>query len=127
LTAPRADLVAILMTGLPSGIVGGFQNYTGPTIADMLRLNTAIAPTTTPNPLGLLGGDLAGYPNGRRPSDDVFTIELRAIAGVTYPLVAPSFVPDAAASVVTDGVSASTFLGAFPYLGTPHSGFEAAA
>ena len=67
----------------------GFQNFTGTTLADMLRLNVAIPPTDKPNPLGLLGGDLAGFPNGRRVSDDVVTIELRAIAGVTYPLVNP--------------------------------------
>ena len=68
----------------------------------MLRLNTAIAPTTTrPSVLGVLGGDLAGFPNGRRVFDDVFTIELRAIAGVTIPLVDPTFTPDGAASVVT--------------------------
>ena len=68
----RADLVAILLTGLPSGIVPGFQNFTGKRHADMLRLNTAIPPTTSsPNTLGLLGGDLAGFPNGRRVFDDV--------------------------------------------------------
>ena len=90
LKAARADLVAILLTGLPSGIVPGFQNYTGKTLADMLRLNVAIPPAAKPSPLGILGGDLAGFPNGRRVADDVVTIELRAIAGVTYPLVNPS-------------------------------------
>jgi hypothetical protein len=127
LTAARADLVAILMTGLPSGIIPGFQNNTGPVLADMLRLNTAIKPSASPSPLGLLGGDLAGFPNGRRPLDDVFTIELRAIAGVTYPLVAPTYTPDGAAALVTDGLTAPAFLGAFPYLGTPHDGFSAGA
>ena len=43
-----------------------------------------------PSNLGILGGDLAGYPNGRRVFDDVTTIELRAIAGATYPLVDPT-------------------------------------
>jgi len=127
LTAARADLVAILLTGLPSGIVPGFQNFTGTTVADMLRLNVAIPPAKSPSPLGILGGDLAGYPNGRRPVDDVVTIELRAIAGATYPLVAPSYVPDAAAGLVTDGVAPPSFLGAFPYLNTPHSGFAVPA
>ena len=47
LTAKRADLVAILLTGLPAGIVPGFQNYTGKVQADMLRLNVAIPPTTS--------------------------------------------------------------------------------
>ena len=41
----RADLEAILLTGIPTGIVPGFTNYTGPVLADMLRLNTSIAPT----------------------------------------------------------------------------------
>jgi len=100
--AARADLVAILLTGLPSGIIAGFQNYTGPAPMDMQRLNMAIAPATSPNILGILGGDLAGFPNGRRVFDDVTTVELRAVAGLTYPLVAPSYKPDGAASLVTD-------------------------
>ena len=96
--AARADLEAILLTGIPAGIVPGFQNFTGPVLADMLRLNTAIAPSKKPNELGLIGGDPAGFPNGRRVFDDVVTIELRAIAGVTVPLVDKSFTPDAAAA-----------------------------
>ncbi len=96
--AKRADLLAILLTGLPSGIIKGFQNYTGPKQADLLRLNLAIPPTTKdPNIFGIIGGDLAGFPNGRRVFDDTVTIELRAVAGVTYPLVAPSYKPDGAA------------------------------
>jgi hypothetical protein len=128
LSADRADLVAILMTGIPAGIISGFQNYTGATNADLLRLNMAIPPTANPNPLGILGGDLAGFPNGRRVTDDVVTIELRAIAGATYPLVDASFAPDAAANLVTDGVTAASnsmpFLSAFPYLGVPNEGFD---
>jgi Domain of unknown function (DUF4331) len=127
LSAARADLVAVFLTGLPGGIVPGFQNYTGPTYADMLRLNLAIKPSKKPNVLGVVGGDLAGWPNGRRPLDDVFTIELRALAGVTYPLVAPSYVPDGAASLVADGSKGTPLLKAFPYLNTPHSGFTAVA
>ena len=74
---PRADLLAILLTGIPAGIVSGFQNFTGATQADLLRLNVAIPPKPNqPSNLGLLGGDVAGYPNGRRVFDDVFTIEL---------------------------------------------------
>src|SRR2546423_11374893 len=91
LSSPRDDLVAVLLTGLPSGIVPGFQNFTGPTLADMLRLNVAIPPAKRPSPLGILGGDLAGFPNGRRVADDIVTIELRAIAGVTYPPLNPDF------------------------------------
>ena len=62
----------------------------------MLRLNVAIPPTTKgPSNLGLIGGDPAGFPNGRRVFDDVATIEIRAIAGATLPLVDPSFKADA--------------------------------
>jgi hypothetical protein len=132
--ADRADILAIFHTGLPTGIVGGFQNYTGPTQADELRLNMAIAPASTPKNLGIIGGDLAGFPNGRRPLDDVFTIELRALAGATYPLVAPTYTPDGAASAVTDGLTSSdtdqTAKGTvalqpvFPYLGRPHDGYH---
>ena len=124
----RADLEAILLTGIPSGIVKGFQNYTGPEQADMLRLNTAIKPSKKPSELGVIGGDLAGFPNGRRVFDDVVTIELRAIAGVTVPLVDPAYKPDAAAALVTDGLTAKSvpggYLSHFPYLGVPHSGFS---
>src|SRR5215470_17293078 len=124
----RADLEAILLTGVPSGIVTGFQNFTGPVQADMLRLNTAIPPSTNPSQLGVLGGDLAGFPNGRRVFDDVVSIELRAIAGVTVPLVDKTFTPDAAASKVSDGLTASSvpsgYLPWFPYLGDPYSGFS---
>jgi len=128
-TKPRADLVAILLTGLPSGVVSGFQNYTGSTYADMLRLNVAIPPTTSnPSPLGLVGGDPAGFPNGRRVFDDVVTVELRAIAGLTLPLVDPAYTPDGAASLVTDGLTDAdtTYLSQFPYLGTPQGGYQTA-
>jgi Domain of unknown function (DUF4331) len=126
-SADRADLHAILLTGIPSGIVPGFQNFTGPHPADMLRLNVAIPPTTSnPNALGLVGGDAAGFPNGRRVFDDVVSIELKAIAGATIPLVDPSFTPDGAvgavSSYLTPGVD--RFQATFPYLGTPHDGFD---
>jgi Domain of unknown function (DUF4331) len=124
--APRADLAAILMTGITSGIVPGFQNFTGKTPADMLRLNVVIPPAANPNPLGVVGGDLAGYPNGRRVFDDVFTIELRAIAGVTIPLVDKSFTPDAAAAKVSDNLTpaADRYITGFPYLGVPKDGYS---
>jgi hypothetical protein len=127
LTAPRADLAAILLTGIPAGIVPGFQNFTGTTPADQLRLNMAIPPTRhNPKALGLIGGDPAGFPNGRRVFDDVVTVELRAIAGVTYPLVDKTYTPDAAASLVTDGLTATStrYLPHFPYLGTPVGGYQ---
>ena len=124
----RADLEAILLTGIPAGIVPGFQNSTGPLQADMLRLNTAIKPAGKPNILGVIGGDLAGFPNGRRVFDDVVTIELRAIAGLTVPLVDKTFTPDKAAGQVTDGLGPASvsapYLSQFPYLGVPYSGFD---
>lgn len=135
----RIDLLAVLLFGIPSGVVSGFQNVIGAksleqvlggevTPADLLRLNVAVPPASDPNPLGLVAGDAAGYPNGRRLVDDVTTIELRAIAGVTIPLVDPSYTPDGAASVIEDGTRDNpgrTFLPGFPFIGTPYSGFDA--
>ncbi|HEY3830978.1 MAG TPA: DUF4331 domain-containing protein [Acidimicrobiia bacterium] len=135
--APRSDLAAILLTGIPSGIVPGFQNFTGSTQADLLRLNMAIPPAHTPKNLGVVGGDLAGFPNGRRIADDVVTIELKAIAGATYPLVEPSYKPDAAVGDVDQGLTSSAtdqtakgtehYLAHFPYLGVPFSGYDVPA
>jgi uncharacterized protein DUF4331 len=124
LTAPRKDLVAVLLTGIKG------LNYTGHTLADMLRLNVAIPPTTTnPNPLGVVAGDAAGYPNGRRVFDDVVTIELRAIAGLTYNLlVDSSYKVDGAVGLVSDGTGPNSvggpYLNSFPYLGLPLDGFH---
>jgi hypothetical protein len=126
---PRADLAAILLTGIPSGILGSFQNYTGPTNADMLRLNVGIAPAQAPNILGLVAGDPAGFPNGRRVFDDVVTIELRAIAGLTYPLVAPGYAVDGVVASVSDGLTPASvpsgYLTQFPYVGSPYDGYDA--
>jgi hypothetical protein len=132
LKKPRADLVAILLTGIPSGIIPGFQNYTGKVQADQLRLNMAIPPTSNPNRFGLLGGDLAGFPNGRRVADDVVAIELRAIAGVTFPLVDSKYTPDAAAGVIQQWETSQfssvpgphRYQSRFPYLGVPLDGFD---
>jgi hypothetical protein len=123
----RDDLVAILLTGIPAGIVPGFQNFTGPTLADQLRLNVAIPPSAHPNVNGILGGDLAGFPNGRRVFDDVVTVELRAVAGLTIPLVDPTFTPDGAAGLINDGTQVLgdvSYLDVFPYLDHPVSGYD---
>jgi len=129
----RADLVAILLTGIPPGLITGFQNFTGTTQADMLRLNMAIPPSKSPENTGLLGNDVAGFPNGRRVFDDVVTIELRCLAGAVLKLVDPSFSPDGAASAINEGLTTNAadlsamgtenYLSSFPYLGVPHSGF----
>ncbi len=73
-----------------------------------------------------MAGDAAGFPNGRRISDDVVTIELRAIAGATIPLVDPSYTPDGAATAVTDGTTNTNapLLKTFPYLGLPGGGYQ---
>jgi Domain of unknown function (DUF4331) len=123
----RADLLAILLTGIPAGPVRGFQNFTGPTQADEQRLNVAIPPSRNPNIMGILGGDLAGFPNGRRVFDNVVTVELQAIAGATIPLVDKSFTADGAATLVTDGVTPPgnvSYLDVFPYLDHPVSGYD---
>jgi Domain of unknown function (DUF4331) len=126
---PRADLAAILLTGIPSGVVPGFQNYTGPVQADMLRLNVAVPPSAHENPIGLVAGDPAGFPNGRRIGDDVTAIELKAVAGATIPLVDPSFTPDAAAGALNDGTTndnrpyGNALLPHFPYLSNPNNGY----
>jgi len=126
--AARADLEAILLTGIPSGIVTGFTNFTGSVQADMLRLNTSIPPSSSPNILGLLGGDPAGFPNGRRVFDDVVSVELRAVAGATYSLVDSGYTPDAAAGELSDGLTPSSlgtpYLSEFPYLGVPYDGYD---
>ena len=124
----RADLEAILLTGIPTGIIKGFTNYTGPVEADLLRLNTSIPPAKKPSVFGLLGGDAAGFPNGRRVFDDVVSIELRAIAGVTYKLIDPKYIVDPTADLLTDGLTPADvgtgYLPGFPYLGVPYDGYH---
>jgi hypothetical protein len=119
---PRNDLVEIFLTGIAK------QN--GPIKADLnsqvlnkdaakfrpseqLRLNMAIPPTKDPNRLGVLGGDLQGFPNGRRLADDVVDIELQAVAGAA---ASGKLVPG-----LTDKVDMNDkpFLQTFPYIPLP--------
>jgi hypothetical protein len=128
---PRADLVAIFLTGIPAGVASPqFQNFTGNVLADLLRLNVAIPPSSHPSRFGLVDGDAAGFPNGRRVFDDVVTVELQALAGRTLPLVT-TYTPDKAVPAVTDFKEDPTkdlhYLTSFPYLGTPYSGFAVPA
>ena len=119
-TKPRNDLAAIFLTGIPSGIIPGFQNFGGGKVqADELRLNVAIPPAATPNNFGLLGPDLQGWPNGRRPMDDVVSIALKAVAGATIPLVDSTYTPDAAAAKLTEGLGPepTAFQSSFPLPG----------
>ena len=127
---PRTDLHAILLTGIPGSVLGTFTTYTGAVEADLLRLNLAVPPTTDPTKiknLGVLAGDPAGFPNGRRVSDDVTTIELRAIAGLTIPLTYPGYVKDAilTTDLLRDGTTNTNLalLPSFPYVAPPASGY----
>jgi Domain of unknown function (DUF4331) len=111
----RADLVSVLLTGLKEPNL----NYTGPTQADEIRLNLGIAPTAPVgkgNRLGVIGGDLAGYPNGRRLEDDVIDISERVVAGALVGHSLP----------LGDGVDANDvkYSTTFPYQADPFSGFD---
>ncbi|MGH3081281.1 MAG: DUF4331 domain-containing protein [Gaiellaceae bacterium] len=108
----RDDLVAVLLTGVPG------LNFTGPKLADMLRVNLSIAPTATPHRLGVFGGDTAGFPNGRRLEDDVVDIAERAVAG--------KLKGHPAGDLLGDGVDGNDVanLSAFPYENDPPSGFD---
>jgi hypothetical protein len=128
----RGDLVAVLLTGVPT------LNFTGKKQSDLIRLNTSIPPTGpvgTGNRLGLLAGDFAGFPNGRRLEDDVTDIELRAFACGYGPIVGPIIegfgfcagnanrTPN---NVLGDGVDQNEkpFLATFPYVAIPHQGYD---
>lgn len=124
---PRNDLVAIFATGIPVNAVTG-PNYTtflSDGIAhEYLRLNVAIpiTPIASMNRLGLLGGDVAGFPNGRRVFDDVTDIALRAVAGGTPFTPATNIAPN---NTLGDGVSFNPegpLLTRFPYLLPPNQG-----
>ncbi len=133
-TTGRTDLSLILLQGIPG------VNSTGPVRADLLRLNTGIAPCTADpadddvgacRRLGAFyddAADLAAWPNGRRPSDDVTDMELRAVAdgyGATLNGLfgLPNNTPN---NLIGDGVSKNDlpFLGSFPYLSTSNQGYS---
>ena len=137
---PRTDLVTAFLTGFE-----GVNQMATVTPSEMLRLNTGIAPTAAESQvsLGVAGGDLAGFPNGRRPGDDVTDIALRVVmgalchpigvdldgsgtagdAGDNLGLCAPEDAPVGAAPL-TDGVpqGAGQFDVSFPYLVAPLPG-----
>jgi hypothetical protein len=106
----RTDLQAVFLTGVPG------LNYTGSTLADELRLNLSIPPSASPNRLGVLGGDLAGWPNGRRLGDDVIDISERAVGGALIGHSLP----------LGDGVDANDVpnLDSFPWEADPQAGSD---
>ena len=116
-TPPRTDLLPLVTYAPPIAAPG---TPAGP-IADLLRLNTGVAPTApgSASRLGLLGGDPAGYPNGRRLFDDVVDISLRVVVGVLNPTfnVAPN-------NRLGDGVNVNDapYRLVFPYLADAPSG-----
>ncbi len=118
-TPPRLDLLPLVTYAPPIAAPG---TSAGP-IADLLRLNTGVSPTAPGSVgnsrLGLLGGDPAGYPNGRRLYDDVTDISLRAVAGVFNP--AFNIFPN---NRLGDGVNVNDapYRTTFPYLANSPSG-----
>jgi len=128
---PRGDLVQVFLTGVP-----GVNQPKIVRPAEMLRLNTnipAVAPAAQ-KPLGVIAGDLAGYPNGRRPGDDVVDIALRAVEGIllsgnpaSFPRLTDGAPVNATIAYAEDGTVTSDqslrlFRDTFPYLQTPLSG-----
>ena len=118
--APRNDLVTIFLTGIP-----GLNQPPNVRPSEMLRLNMGIPPVAVDDAgydrLGVLRGDVGGFPNGRRVGDDVLDIALQAVAGAT-PLT-PAF-NTAPNNALGDGVDRNDvpYLRTFPYLGVPRAG-----
>lgn len=115
---PRTDLLPLVVYTAPI-CPGCGKNDQGP-IADLLRLNTGIAPTPAANQkrLGFLAGDSAGYPNGRRPIDDVVDISARAVAGILAD-------PSKFNTRIGDGVNVASEerpLDVFPFVAPAYSG-----
>jgi hypothetical protein len=112
----RTDIVQALLTGVP----GLTQIGSNPAAADTLKLNLGVAPSAKPNRFGVLAGDLAGFPNGRRLADDVTDIELRVIAGA---LLKPS--EGGKQIPLGDGVDQNDkpFRSSFPYVAPATDGF----
>jgi hypothetical protein len=115
-TTNRTDIVTALLTGIP----GKTQIAPKAVPADTLKINLGVPPTPTAgqNRFGVLGGDLGGFPNGRRLTDDVVDIELRVIGGALIGKKLP----------LGDGVDQNDvpFLTSFPYVAPPHDGFDSA-
>ena len=141
--AKRNDLVASFLTGfskdvfagntfggLGSGVVDADLNSLdinavspNPAPAEYLRLNVNVPLTAEPNRLGVVGGDLAGFPNGRRLTDDVVDIALQVFEGV---LIRPDGDTKTAVAGLGDAVNKNDrrFLNTFPFIADPHSGSD---
>jgi hypothetical protein len=119
-TTNRTDLVSVFLTGV-QGLNKRPQD--GRTPSEQLRINLAIPPVAfaNENRLGVVGGDVAGFPNGRRLKDDVVDIALKVVAGV---LLGPPYSTGINAQL-GDGVNKNdkVFQMTFPYVAIPHEGF----
>jgi hypothetical protein len=116
-TTPRNDLVTAFLTGIP-----GLNQQKKVTASEMLRLNTSTPPLAAAqqNTLGVLGGDTAGFPNGRRPGDDVVDVSLRVAMGVLLPA---DQAPDGQLPYTDQTSLAATDFGqSFPYINPPLPG-----
>lgn len=128
---PRSDLVATFLTGINTPATGNLNQPRNVKPAEMTRLNTAIPaqPKGTQHNLGVIGGDLAGFPNGRRPGDDVVDIELRVAMGklIAAGLYGSPAQAPAGNAPLTDGayIDDGFFDAGFPYLRTPLPGAPA--
>jgi hypothetical protein len=138
---PRNDLVAVFLTGIP-----GLNRPQQVAPAELMRLNTSVAAVSAAqqNRLGVIGGDTAGFPNGRRPGDDVVDIELRVFEGILcqqaggacalasapvsgFPAFTDGAITNATVAYLPDGSLTSDarfrlYRDTFPYLQTPLSG-----
>jgi hypothetical protein len=125
---PRTDLVAAFLTGINTAATGNLNQPRNVQPAEMMRLNTSIAPTPRAQQqrLGVIGSDLACFPNGRRPGDDVVDIELRVAMGrlISLGLFGAKEQAPSGSLDFTDGAfgDASMFDESFPYLKTPLPG-----
>ena len=125
---PRNDLVGVFLTGINTKATGNLNQPQNVVPAEMMRLNTSIAakPKGAQNNLGVIDGDLAGFPNGRRPGDDVVDIALRVVMGklITAGLYGTPNQAPAGGAAFTDGalVNDGFFDPGFPYLRTPLPG-----
>ena len=113
-TKNRTDIVQALLQGLPG--LNQLDRGDNPLPTDTIKVNLGVPPADTPNRFGVIGGDNAGFPNGRRLEDDVVDIELQVIAGFLKGNKVP----------LGDGVDRNEkpFLNTFPYLAPPTSGFD---
>jgi hypothetical protein len=112
----RTDIVQALLQGIP--MLNQHKGIDGPPAVDTIKLNLGVAPVDAEDRFGVIGGDTAGFPNGRRLGDDVVDIELQVVAGFLKGNKVP----------LGDGVDRNDkpFLSTFPYLASPHDGFNSA-